>query len=85
MKIQGHKITVEKSYWLPNQVVTYSLYPWGSNDQYFQGSSEPIEVDLEDGLYLAESNLFDMLIYGNGTTGCTLQEAIDLGIATVQE
>ena len=84
MKIQGHKITVEKSYWHTKPVVTYSLHPWGGSDQYFQGSSEPIEVDLEDGVSLAESLFGDTAIYNNGMY-CTLQEAIDCGIAKVQE
>lgn len=85
MKIQGHKITIEKSYWLPNPVVTYSLQSWAGNDQYFHGCSEPVEVNLKDGWYLAENSYGDTLICGSYQGDLTLQEAIDLGIATVQE
>lgn len=85
MRIQGHRIIVEKSYWIHQPGVAYSLVPWGSNDQYFHGRSEPVDIDLEDGFYLAESNLGDTLIYGTEEFAYTLQEAIDLGIAKVKE
>ena len=87
MIIPAYKITVTAAYrWdeITRGRPTYSLNPWGLNTLYYQGHDTPVQMDLAEGLYLAESNLGWPLIYGwteQPDRGLDLDEAWSLGLA----
>lgn len=85
MRITGHKVTCTQGYRIDEQGTGYSLQPWGQNTPYFEGYSEPVEVDLNDRYEVADSAMGEPMIYpkDGSERGRDLGEAITMGIAKV--
>ena len=64
MTVTIYEIECSRAYSMSEQGVGYSLSPWGSNTEYYEGDDDGgEEYDLPDGFEVAESNAGTLEIY----------------------
>lgn len=80
----GYKITVTQAYRMEEQGTRYSLDPWGSDTEYYQGYDEAVPITLADGVEPAYSQAELRMLYRAGETrGMDLVEAQSAGWVTI--